>query len=155
MIGTLFGILLLVVTWGSWFLTGVSSVPKRIGVVTPEIIWSDPSMMFWRLAFLILLSKSQKVHMQCATERDLPAMNTPLVYLGSYSIGNPVGVQSVKVWKISFYWIHYPQMFCWSSPASASLCSTVWCVVRVVLVWPCARCGWCCCFFLNPTLPPL
>ena len=50
--------------------------------------------------------------MQCATERDLPAMNTPLVYLGSYSIGNPVGVQGVKVWKISFYWIHYPQMFC-------------------------------------------
>ena len=61
---------------------------------------------------LLLLNKSRKVHMQCATERDLPAMNTPLVYLGSFSIGNPVGVQGVKVWKISFYWIHYPQMFC-------------------------------------------
>ena len=60
MIGSLFGILLLVVIWGSRFLTGVSSVPKGVGVfVTPEIIWSDPSMMFWRLAFLILLSKSQ------------------------------------------------------------------------------------------------
>ena len=32
MAGSPFGIILLVVTWGSWFFTGVSSVPKGIGV---------------------------------------------------------------------------------------------------------------------------
>ena len=92
--------------------------------------------------------------MQCATERDLPAMNTPLVYLGSYSIGNPMGCKASRFGSFHFIGSIIHKCFVevlQHQPACVRqfVVSFVWCLCDLAPTLAGAV------FFRNPTLPPL